>query len=219
MNFYVLESDGGRFGTKWAYGEVVEPVHYGASRKCPVCGEAVSGKEYLPPHFIQVSSAKPEKWGEFLWGAGFQMMVSERFQRVYTERNLRGIEYFYPPAEIVRMGRKKRGDLTDSLPTYQLVQITWNGANLDDAQSHVVRNSFDCSFCRGAVKSLQSIVIEQDSWSGADIFIARGLNGTILVSEKFKQATEADNLRNVWLIPAEKYVYDERHIGLWYVRE
>lgn len=219
MNFYVLNSEGGRFGTKWAYGEVVEPVRYGTSRKCPVCGEAISGKEYSPPHFIQVSSAKSEKWGDFLWGAGFQLMVSERFRQMYSQKNLRGIESFYPPVEIVRAGRKKHGDLPDSLPTYQLVQIIWNGANLDDAKSHVVRNSFDCAFCRGDVKSLQPIVIEQDSWSGADIFIARGLNGTILVSERFKQAAEADNLRNIWLIPVEKYVYDEQQSGLWHMRK
>lgn len=219
MNFYVLEPEGLLFGTKWAYGEVSDPVRYGDVIECPVCGEAVSLKEYLPPHFIQVSSAKPEKWGDFLWGAGFDLMVSERFRQVYKQRQLRGIEYFYPPAMIVRMGRKKRGDLPESLPTYRLVRVTWNGANLDDAQSQVVRKSSACSYCRGAVKSLERIVIEPGSWTGADIFIARGLNGVILVSEQFRQAVERESLRNAWLIPAEKYVYDEQHSGLWYVRE
>lgn len=219
MGFYILKSDGLRFGTKWAYGQPVAPKVYGSARGCPVCGRAVSGKEYLPPHFIHISSAKPEKWGDFLWGAGFQLMVSKRFQEIYEEEHLRGVEKFYPMAEIVRMGRQKRGNLALELPAYHLVEIEWNGANLDDERSQTVRRQPDCSFCRGSVKAHRGVFLEEGTWTGADIFIARGLNGVILASERLKQVIEQNSLTNVQLIPAQKYVYDETQPGLWSVAE
>lgn len=219
MKFYVLEPDGLLFGTKWAYGQPVEPTAYGSARECPVCGGAVSGKEYLPPHFLHISSAKPKKWGDFLWGAGFHLMVSQRFKDIYKLENLRGVEKFYPPAEIVRVGRQKRGDLPSELPTYHLIQVEWNGANLDDERSQAVRRRPDCSFCRGSVKAHRGVFLKEETWTGADIFIARGLNGVLIGSERLKQTSEQNNLKNIQFIPAEKYMYDETRPGLWFVEE
>ena len=77
-NFYVLKPEGGRFGTKWAYGEAANPEKIGstASQRCPVCGAGMGMLQWLPPHYLQLSSAKPEKWGDFLWGTVFPMMKS-----------------------------------------------------------------------------------------------------------------------------------------------
>lgn len=223
MNFYVLEPDGGLlFGTKWAYADQVDPVRRGESKKCPVCGGHVTGLSWLPPHRIKLSSAKPEKWGDILWGAGFLLMVSDRFKTIYEAEGLTGITVFHPPAEIVRVGRGKAGDLPPSLPQYHLIEIVWNGANQDDVASEVVREKpVKCSYCRvgGFPRRQQRIAIEQGSWAGVDIFTPRGAPVRIMVSERFKQVAEAHALKNVWLIPAEKYAYDEHRPGLWYVRE
>lgn len=220
MKFYVLKPDGGlRFGTKWAYGESVDPVKVGEAERCPSCQGPVSRLEWLPPHRIKLSSAKAEKWGDFLWGAGFDLMVSNRFRQAYEAEQLRGLEKFYPPAEIVRVGRRKSGDFPTGLPTYYLVKIPWGAANVDDEASGAVRKDYGCSYCRGPIKLLERIVIKPDSWNGSDIFIPRGLFGTILVSGRFKEVVESYELRNVWLIPSQQYAYDEHRPGLWYVRE
>jgi hypothetical protein len=170
---------------------------------------------------IKLSSAKSDKWGDFAWGAGFRLMVSDRFKGIYEREALRGIAEFYPPAEIVRIGRRATGDIPSSLPDYCLAKIAWNGANLDDAGSGVVRkpHPYGCTYCRGAVKSLERVVIDQDTWDGSDIFEARGLYGTIVVSDRFGALIDKHDLKNALLIPAEKYVYDERTPGLWYVKE
>jgi hypothetical protein len=223
MNFYVLEPDGGIcFGTKWAYADQVDPVRFGEGDKCTVCGGPIGGRRWLPPHRIKLSSAKPEKWGDILWGAGFLLMVSDRFKTIYEAEGLTGITVFHPPAEIVRVGRKKTGDLPPSLPQYHLIEIVWNGANQDDVASEVVRGKpVKCSYCRvgGNPKRQQRIAIEQESWTGMDIFTPRGAPVGVVVSERFKRAAEVRKLRNVWLIPSEKYAYDQRRPGLWYVRE
>lgn len=223
MDFYVLKPEGGiRFGTKWAYADQVDPVHRVESEKCPVCGGPVGGLSWLPPHRIKLSTAKSEKWGDFLWGAGFLLMVSDRFKTIYEAEGLTGITVFHPPAEIVRVGRKKIGDLPPSLPRYHLIEIAWNGANQDDVASELVQGKpVKCSYCRvgGNPRRQQRIVIEQESWTGADIFTPRGAPVEIMVSERFKQVAEAYHLKNVWLIPSEKYAYDQQQPGLWYVRE
>lgn len=222
MNFYILKPDGGiRFGTKWAYGKEVDPILVGEGNNCPVCGGPIGPLRWLLPHRIMLSSAKPEKWGDFVWGAGFDLMVSARFKAVYEAEGLTGITVFYPSAEVVRVGRRKTGDIPPSLPAYHLVEVMWNGANLDDTASGVIRKKkkTECGFCRGAPTSFERAVLDQSSWTGADIFEARGLYGDIVVTERFKQMVENHRLRNALLIPAEKYAYDEHRPRLWHIRE
>jgi len=218
-NFYVLKPEGMMFGTKWAYGEIAKPDYTGDADQCPVCGAAVSMLRWLPPHRLKLSSAQPHKWGDFLWGAGFPLMVSNRFKMAYETTGLTGITHFYPPAEIVRVGKQKAGDLPRNLPEYSLVDILWNGANLDDARSGALRKRMTCDFHRNAVEAIEHIVLEPGSWTGADVFEARGLPGRILVSERFKDMVESYNLKNVRLIPADKYAYDVHRPGGWYIRE
>jgi hypothetical protein len=225
VHFYVLKPEEGiRFGTKWAYAEQIDPVLHSEGKKCPVCGGPVSGRRWLPPHRIKLSSAKPKKWGDFLWGAGFLLMVSDRFKKIYKAEELTGITMFYPPTEIVRVGRRRTGDLPPSLPLYHLIEIEWNGANQDDAASGVVHEhpeKIRCTYCRMGVsgRKQSGIVMEKDSWTGADIFAPRGAKVQIMVSERFRQVVETCGLKNTWFIPAKKYAYNEHRPGLWHVRE
>jgi len=223
MNFYVIEPVGGiRFGTKWAYADQLDPVERGDAPECPVCGSAVGGLAWLPPHRVKLSSAKPEKWGDVLWGAGFLLMVSDRFKSAYEAEGLTGVTTFYQPAKVVRIGKGRTGDLPASLPAYHLIEIAWNGANQDDLASEVARERpVRCSYCRagGFPRRQQGIIIEPGSWTGADIFSPRGAPVEVIVSERFKQVVEAYKLKNLWLVPSEKYAYDDHRRGLWYVRE
>ena len=222
MNYYVLKPAGGiRFGTKWAYAEQVGSVNYGEGKYCPVCGRPMGGLEWLPPHRVKLSSAKPEKWGDFVWGAGFDLMVSSRFKELYEVEGLKGIDHFYPPAEIVRVGTRKTGDLPEGIPIYHLVSIRWNGANLDDNASEVERMIAKlplCPYHRGSIVSLERVALQPNSWDGSDIFLAGGgLGNAIMVSRSFHYVVKEHSLTNAWLIPAENYAY--REIGGWYVRD
>ena len=219
MAFYVLKPDGGRFGTRWAFGDVLDPVHLGPTEACPVCGGPVSLRKWLPPHRLRLSSSRPEKWGTFVWGAGFDLIVSGQLKALYEAEGLSGIVRFYPPVEIVRAGNKRVDDLTTPPPAYHVVDIAWNGANLDDQASGTVRRRVDCPYDRGSIQSIERVIFEPGSWTGADIFVARGLPGQILVSERFRRLVESHRLGGALLIPAEKYAMDMERPGLWYVRE
>ena len=225
MILYVLGPERGElFGTKWAYGtgagsKVTEDV----GQRCPVCQQTVGHLVWLPPHRIELSSAKPEKWGDFLWGSSLSgPMVSARFKTVYEAERLIGIRQFHPSAEIMRVGKRKTGDLPPTLPTYHLVEIERLGPELDEKASEVIRRRLDCTYChRGYVERWERVVIKSGSWAGEDIFFPRGLPGTCVVSERFRQVVEACRFTNAWLIPAEKYAYDEHrpHLPLHYIRK
>lgn len=227
-SFYVLEPDGGiLFGTKWAYADQVNPVEFGEPEYCPVCKGPVSMKKWLPPHRIKLSSAKPEKWGDFVWGAGFPLLVSSRFIEIYKREGLTGINNFHPPATIVRVGNRKSGDFTDILPEYHLVDIPWGGASQDDAASGLSLDhpeKIRCGYCRvGTAGTKQDrIVIDDGSWNGSDIFVTRGAPAQFIISERFMETGERYGLKNTWFIPSEKYGYDIHRPGLlslWYIHE
>jgi len=223
--FYVIKPIGGiMFGTKWAYAEKIKPYNIGSVQKCPVCEGAVSLMKWLPPYKIKLSSAKPSKWGDFLWGATSSLLVSSKFKYIYNQEGLTGIEEFSEQVEIVRMGTLKSGEFPTSPPIYHLIQVPWGGANQDDAASgltHERPEEIKCSYCRNDFtwRKQERIVIEEDTWNGSDIFIARNSPAMFMVSERFKKISEKYQLTNVWFIPAEKYAYDDRRTGLWYVNE
>lgn len=229
MNFYVLEPENGdMFGRKWAYAEIIEPSNSGESDECPVCHKTVSQLRWLPPHRIKLSTSKPEKWGDFVWGAGFPLLISGRFKEIYEKEGLSGIDEISPPVEILKAGVRKLPDLPSRHFEYHLIHVPWGGANQDDAASGVSYQNPEnirCSYCRKGVayRKQVRIVIEDSSWNGSDIFKPRNTPAQFVVSERFKEMAEKYQLNNLWLIPIEKYAYDERRPlseGLsWYVNE
>jgi len=223
--FYIVKPEEGiRFGTKWAYADMVEPIRTGDSQHCPICNSAVSSLKWLPPHRIRLSTAKPEKWGDFVWGAGFPLLVSANFKRIYEQEGLTGIQEFSEPVEIVRMGARKSGVFPTTPPEYHLINVLWGGANQDDKASgltHEHPEIIKCNFCRTGVtwRKQDQIVLEENSWDGSDIFKARNAPTSFMVSERFKIMVEKYELKNVRLIPADKFGYDERRTGLWFVHD
>lgn len=222
--FFVLEPDGGRFGTKWAYGEKVDPINRGKPEYCPSCGNPVTMLKWLPPYRIRLSSANPKKWGDFLWGVDFKLMISGKLLELYIKENLSGIRAFTPPVEITRVGKLKQGDLPDNLPTYHLIDIPWDGANQDDVASELVWfGPKKDGFCEYHDRSTQlermqkRIAIQEGSWKGGDIFYSRGAPSSILLSSNFVQLIQKHKLTNVLIIPAEKYSYNDLNTPQWSV--
>lgn len=216
--FYVLKPIGGRFGTRYAYGEQVKPIYTGDFTQCPICDSPVTTRLWIPPHRIKISTASPSKWGDILWGDGFSIMGSEKLIDIFKKVGGLGIEKIFNPAHIVQIGRKKLNELDQPLPKYHLIKIKWGGANLDDKGSQVVRSRVSCDFCRsGHLHQVNKIVFEANSWSGDDIFFARGVPGVIIVSDKFKDWVENYSLTNILLIPIENYAYEE--LSGWFVKK
>jgi len=226
VKFYVFKpAEGIRFGTKWVYADVVQPANYESSgERCPVCGVIVRSRRWVMPRRIKLSSAKPEKYGDFVWGAGLSLLVSHRFLEIYESEGLTGFDEITPPVEIVRIGKLKSGEFPSNLPVYHHVEVPWGGASQDDVASELVHekpHEIKCSYCRSGFswRKQRRIVIEEGSWNGTDIFKPRNAPVPFVVSERFKKAAEVYQLRNTWLIPTDNFGYDERSFDLWYVHD
>jgi hypothetical protein len=222
--FFVLEPVDGYFGTKWAYGEEVDPVYLGDVDRCPVCNQAVSLKKGLPPYRIKLSSGRAEKWGDLLWIGGTTLAFSRRFKDLFEHQRLKGIDSSSGPIEIVRYGARKENELSITHPQYYIIHVPWGGANQDDKSSEVIHRipeAITCSYCRiGLSKRRQPrIMLDLDSWDGSDIFRARGAMAQYMVSEKFRMVCKENRIRNALLIPGKEYGWDSERSGLWYLNK
>src|SRR5437899_5941141 len=76
-------------------------------------------------------------------------------------------------------------------------------------QSLVHEKPHTCNECRsGLIKRAARIVLEDDTWSGEDVFYARGLPGTRLTSERFKAFFDKYSINNGVLIDAAEYSFE-----------
>jgi hypothetical protein len=210
MGFYVLRPRRGElFGRYFAYADLEDPVLRGTTMQlleaCPECHRGLGPLPWLPPHRIKLSQSK--RLPDFVWGAGFSLMVSERFKELYEQHRMLGILRFDPPAEVVRAGRLRPSELP-SIPVYRNVIYTRMGADLDDAASGARRLETPCRVCRRSITGVDRIVLKPRSWRGADIFEAFGAPGITIVSERMEQMIREHGLTNGECIPAEEYSFD-----------
>jgi len=208
MNFFVLISprDTTRPGVT-DFGHV-KPVHNGEAPKCPNCGGFIGAIPWLPPQRAELEVWRKD-YGDIAFGPGGERLVSERFATLYKAEGLTGLEGFHE-VEIVKVIRRGGSKLRTPPPKYYSVSITRSRAAIDqDASGFIHEKPIACNQCRvGSIKRWSRIVIEQNTWSGEDVFFARGLPGTILTSEGFKEFFDRNHINNGILINAGEYSHD-----------
>src|SRR5947208_1966022 len=183
MQFYVLKKRG-----ETASSTVTEFSEHesaqGDAPRCAVCGKFVGPLAWLPPFSAELEVLGVD-FGEIAFGVANDLLVSARFKRLYSQAGLKGFKGF-EPVEIVRTKCRKR--LAKPVPEYFHVIVTYGRAAIDDKASSLIREKpSPCPECRtgGIIKRARRIILENSSWSGEDIFIARGLPGTIIASQRF----------------------------------
>ncbi len=208
MRFFVLT-----FKPEHARGETefykAEPIQRAQAPKCEACGCFIGALKWLPPF-----RAGLELWdnifGDIAFGPGDELLVSERFKALWEERGLTGLDGFHP-IEVVAVQRHKRGKAAKGgPPPYYCVTVVRSKATIDEPASGLVREHPPaCPLCRGdGVKRTQRIVLEPSTWSGEDVFIAHGLTGTRLASERFRSFFDDYKITSAVLISADEYSFD-----------
>jgi Immunity protein family (Imm11) len=179
----------------------------GEAPRCPVCGKFLGMLPLLPPVRVELEAWGP-RWGDVAFGPSDQLLVSDKLKKLFTEAGLAGFVRF-DPVEIVKAKRRKPG--AGDPPDYWLASIQRSRAALDESASGLVRDEAPtCEECRigGIIKRVSRIVLRANTWSGEDVFFARGLPGTVLVSERFKRLCEDNDLTNCSLVAAEDFSFD-----------
>jgi hypothetical protein len=187
-----------------------DPVYIGENApKCDACGGFIGMLPWLTPLHAELE-AWGASFGDLAVGPGNDVLLSERFMKVIAEYNLKGFQDL-DPVTIVKVKRHNRRLRGQDPPTYIRATVGRASAAFDQKASEFVWSGDDpvCPVCRTAhhINSWKRLILEEGTWEGEDIFIARGLCGTYLASERFKSVVEQESLTNIVLVPAEEYSY------------
>jgi len=212
--FYILRSP--TLGQPEAEGLAVtdflplDPVVLADAPLCPVCGKPVGMLPWLPPHRVQLEFWANEP-GDIAFGTGDDLLLSERFRQMYEQVGLVGLSGF-DSVEVVRTKRYGKRKGIKPSGNYYLVRIARSRAAVDDKASELVRpKGRYCEECGGGDPEwAKRIVLRENTWSGEDIFYARGLPGRIMTSERYRDFHVENKINNGILIDASEYGFDWR---------
>jgi len=206
MKFYVLKNPVDSYDVAVTDFLKADTVNRGEAPRCPLCGDLIGLLPWLPPY-----RAELEFWtklaGDIAFGPGDELLVSQHFVELYKNSDLTGLSGFYP-VEIVKT--IFRGGKVKHIPNYYCVRITTSRAVVNHKASGLeLEEPWTCKECRtGLIKRTKRVVLEEGSWSGEDIFCPRGLSGTIITSQNFKDFFVQNNINSGLLIEADKYSFD-----------
>ena len=205
MQFYKMHLEVGSPFETWS--DTMEPIHIGEStdrQRCPVCGKGVGKLPWLPP-FRATLRAYGKQLGDVAFD-GMDILVSETFRLAWIEAQLKGIDTFHP-LERIRVRPARLGKKT---PTYYYVKSQHFGTRVDLTRSLIEYDRpFTCMTCMEAgVDSIRGFAIDESSWTGEDLFIAWGMPGTLIVTDRVRQLRDDYDLKNVTLTPIEKFFWD-----------
>jgi hypothetical protein len=178
--------------------------------RCPKCGEGIGQRDWLPPFKIEATVHGKEGAGDFVVCAG-SCLISERMASTFRSEGLTGWEGFHP-VEVVKMNaRAKRL----GLPRYYLVEATYGRAAVDEARSRLRRvQPITCEECRSTdVAGIYGFRIQPGTWEGLDVFLPRGLQSEVVVSERFADFVQRHGFTNIKLVPTEQFVWDPYRKG------
>ena len=206
MYFYVLINPKTVEGNAVTDFLEVEPIRRGDAPRCPLCGNFVGMKPHLPPFRANIETWGT-RYGDLAFGQGDQILVSELFKKEYDARGLTGMTEF-EPVEVQRVLNREK--TRDECPKYYLASITRSRATINVVASRLVHaKPATCPECKsGQIKRAARVVLEDGTWSGEDIFYARGLPGTIIVTDKFRRMCVEAELQNCHLVEASLYSFD-----------
>ena len=180
--------------------------------RCPKCGKGLGGLIWQPPYNVVLK--QPRTIGDFIDGpGGCDFLVSNRFLELYEKENLSGIDRVLP-INVCRMGTtEKAKSLTPPKIFGIYLRHTLTQVKFSDMGIKWVRYP-EPDYCRlcgpggggrgGVMKSWEKIVVDNDTWSGDDIFFAINFPGVILLSEKSVTIFLKHNLTNISITPCEE---------------
>ena len=149
-----------------------------------------------------------KEFGDIIDFSGGCILISEMFLESWNKSKLIGLSGFFN-VSILRVKNNRKRNIVP--PRYFLANIARSRTAIDAKRSVLIQENGEiCPECRlgGGIKRVARVVIERNSWAGEDIFIARGMPGTVIVTEYFKEFCENNEIKNAVLIEAEKYFFD-----------
>ena len=208
MRFYVLEQD--NHSKQYATEIYGTRMNQGDSPTCPKCGANFGPLRWLPPYHIELT-LRGRDFGDIVEGPGMSLLVTDAFKNAWTTYGLNGLNHF----ESVTIDKIVPKRAIKHVPRYWVVmpQRDYTAVDLErTTYKRIIGGPITCYYHIGGFDAIAGIVIDQDSWTGADIFIPRNKGGTIVVTQRFADMIAEHHLTHAILIPTEKYIFDPLHL-------
>jgi hypothetical protein len=179
----------------------------GDAPRCPTCEKYIGLRPMLPPLTVDLENWG-SSWADISFGPTDQILVSERLVKVFSHAGQNGISSL-EPATIAKI-KRHRSSAAVNPPSYWVGMVSRSRAKVDDSGSGLERDgAVCCQECGlgGVIKRLQRLVLKAGTWSGEDVFFARGLPGVVIVTERFQSLCRAHGA-NCMFVDAEAFAFD-----------
>lgn len=199
-DFFVLES------ARWSQFDTeylpTKDARYGDAPRREACGAFTGSMRWLPPFRVELI-LHGSRWGDFAFFGPEAFLLSEHALHAWRESGLSGLT----PVDAVEVVAVKA---RSTPPPYYHVEVARDAASVDESRSAIVRiDPGSCDVCRSSIiDGIQGFSIDADSWTGEDVFIARGLPGTVVVTARVQEWIEVKNLSNARVTATPSFVWD-----------
>lgn len=205
LKFYVIEShDPGGRDVSADY-LIAGKYNSSPAPRCESCGGITGLREWIKPYRAEIRIWGSE-YPDLIYGFP-EFLVSNKFASLWKKEQLSGLGIL-GRAEITKVTPRK---MSSGIPKYSVCRVIQSAAIVDDVKSGIeYEERWTCPVCRIAVNMLkiQRVVIEKGNWKGEDLFVARGLPGTIIASDRFKEFWYKHGFVGIKLINALDYSVD-----------
>jgi hypothetical protein len=184
---------------------LLPPVDRAPAPTCPRCGAHVGMMPPLPPYRATLR-VYGKRRGDIAFNGTSQLLVTENALSVWRSAGLRGFDTT-EPVEIVRT-------IPRALTTpgsYRMLIPRHDGTEIDRERTVIERDGpVTCVYCggRSPMTSIKQLVIDETSWSGADLFVPRGVNGQVVVTERLVTCSAKAGLENVSTAALDQYRWE-----------
>jgi hypothetical protein len=180
-----------------------DPIIRGDAPVCGTCGRFLGMRRWLSPRRAEVV-VHGARAGDFAFRSSSEFLVSEAVVKAFEEEGLTGLN----DLEEVTVSATLRAAPVQPR-RYYYGEITLHGADVDPLHSNIERTENpECDWCIGSgIASIHGFEIADQSWSGADMFVARGLPGVVVVSEAFRRVAEERAFSNLELVPTKDFTW------------
>jgi hypothetical protein len=184
-----------------------EGFKVGAAPRCEACGRYIGPLVWMRPYRVELKIWNSRDFGDMAL-TGVDLVVSLRFKEAWGRSGLVGLGGF-EPVEVVKVRSRKKG--FGGAPPYLRATIARSRTAVDQIASGFEWDGPPtCPECLlGYIqKRWKRVVIDQSTWTGEDVFFARGSSSDVMVSERFREFCDRNEISNCVLVPAEFYAYD-----------
>jgi hypothetical protein len=180
-----------------------EGSSFGPAPQCESCGRFIGMKVWLSPFRVELVLHGSE-WADFAFFGLADFLLSERASKSSLSAGLVGLSGFEHVEVLSARGSQ------EPPPEYRHVSIARSSASVDEERSSVIRSEDPvCEVCLSAdIDAIHGFALRLETWTGEDVFFARGLPGIVIASDRFRTLADEHSFTNVRFIPTESYEWD-----------